>query len=164
MLAGYAQVIEHVEELRVTKEPAAQGGRAPSLDPNGATPAGTLGRAGSGQPLLEAVLGHGLRHANVVETYKYATRRAEVHLPVAHVMACHTEPHLCSIGINHVHFIKKNNKLHNCVEPQHVGKWVYWQRLALSFMSALAFAKSKTYRERLLMSSTSAVCSSMWQP
>lgn len=112
MLAGYAQVIEHVEELRVTKEPAAQdlnGATPAGTTPAGATPAGTMGRAGSGQPLLEAVLGHGLRHANVVETYKYATRRAEVHLPVAHVMACHAEPHLCSIGKNYVRFIKKNN-------------------------------------------------------
>lgn len=58
------------------KQPEAPG-HALSLDPNG-TPAGTMGQPGTDQPLLEAVLGHGLRHPNVVETYKYATRRAEV--------------------------------------------------------------------------------------
>lgn len=70
------QVIEHVEELTATKEPTALG-HALSLGQNGTT-AGTMGHPGSDQPLLEAVLGHGLRHANVVETFKYATRRAEV--------------------------------------------------------------------------------------
>lgn len=39
-----------------------------------------MGHPGADQPLLEAVLGHGLQHANVVETYKYATRRAEVEI------------------------------------------------------------------------------------
>ena len=58
------------------KEPTALG-HALSLEGNG-TPAGNMGQPGADQPLLEAVLGHGLRHPNVVETYKYATRRAEV--------------------------------------------------------------------------------------
>ncbi|KAL3138629.1 hypothetical protein ABBQ32_006391 [Trebouxia sp. C0010 RCD-2024] len=70
------KVIEHVEELRAVREPAALG-HAPSLDQNGIS-AGTMGHPGADQPLLEAVLGHGLQHANVVETYKYATRRAEM--------------------------------------------------------------------------------------
>ena len=65
-----------MEELRGMKEPTAPG-NAPSLEGNG-TPAGTVGQASTDQPLLEAVLGHGLCHPNVVETYKYATRRAEV--------------------------------------------------------------------------------------
>ena len=72
-------MIEHVEELRLAHEPETLPHNL-SLDHNG-NPADTLGQPGSGTPLLEAVLGHGLRHANVVETYKYATRRAEVDYP-----------------------------------------------------------------------------------
>lgn len=69
------QVIEHVDQLQPIKEtpfdeqtPGVQDG----------SQGGTMGRPGSGAPLLEAVLGHGLRHPNVVQTYKYATRNAEV--------------------------------------------------------------------------------------
>lgn len=69
-------MIEHIEELKTIRQPEALG-HALSMDPNG-TPAGTMGQPGADQPLLEAVLGHGLRHPNVVETYKYATWRAEV--------------------------------------------------------------------------------------
>ena len=69
-------MIEHVEELRLAQQPSFPE-HADSLDHNG-NPADTMGQPGGGMPLLEAVLGHGLRHANVVETYKYATRRAEV--------------------------------------------------------------------------------------
>lgn len=69
-------MIEHVEELRLAQPPSPTR-HAGSLDHNG-NPADTMGQPGGVTPLLEAVLGHGLRHANVVETYKYATRRAEV--------------------------------------------------------------------------------------
>ena len=63
------QVIEHFEQLQLIKE-------TPEGGPQG--PAG--GQPASGTPLLEAVLGHGLHHPNVVQTYKYATRCAEVFL------------------------------------------------------------------------------------
>ena len=35
-------------------------------------------QAGGSSPLLEAVLGHGLRHPNIVQTYKYATQAMRV--------------------------------------------------------------------------------------
>lgn len=61
------QVIEHVEQLqRIQETPAG---------PHG----GSGGQPASGAaPLLEAVLGHGLKHPNVVQTYKFSTRSAEV--------------------------------------------------------------------------------------
>ncbi len=70
------QVIEHVEQLQQIKE-------TPSNDPKAGQDGfqgDTQGQPGSGAPLLEAVLGHGLRHPNVVQTYKYATHHAEVTL------------------------------------------------------------------------------------
>lgn len=70
------QVIEHVEELKVVTQPASLG-RALSSNHNDNEPE-TMGQPGVEKPLLEAMLGHGLRHPNVVETYKYATRQAEV--------------------------------------------------------------------------------------
>ena len=66
------QVIEHFEQLQLIKE-------TPEGGPQG--PAG--GQPASGTPLLEAVLGHGLHHPNVVQTYKYATRCAEVLVSLA---------------------------------------------------------------------------------
>ena len=68
------QVIEHVEQLQQIKE-------TPSNDPTAGRDGfqgNTQGQPEGGAPLLEAVLGHGLRHPNVVQTYKYATHNAEV--------------------------------------------------------------------------------------
>ena len=76
-------MIEHVEELRAMKEPTALG-HALSLEGTS-----TMGQPGTDQPLLEAVLGHGLRHPNVVETYKYATRRAEVGFALMFLLVWH---------------------------------------------------------------------------
>ncbi len=67
-------MIEHVDQLQQIKETPATG-QVPGQD---ALEGDTLGQPGSGAALLEAVLGHGLRHPNVVHTYKYATRSAEV--------------------------------------------------------------------------------------
>lgn len=68
------QVIEHVEQLQQIKETPSSEATAGQDGFQG----DTQGQPGSGAPLLEAVLGHGLRHPNVVQTYKYATHNAEV--------------------------------------------------------------------------------------
>jgi hypothetical protein len=70
------QVIEHVEQLQQIKETPSSEATAGQDGFQG----DTQGQPGSGAPLLEAVLGHGLRHPNVVQTYKYATHNAEVPL------------------------------------------------------------------------------------
>ena len=96
MEADCVQVIEHMEELRAMKEPTALG-HPLSLGPTG-TPADTMGQAATDQPLLEAVLGHGLRHPNVVETYKYATKRAEVCFVLMILLLLHSFAHTTSIA------------------------------------------------------------------
>lgn len=68
------KVIEHVEQLQQIKE-------TPSNDPTAGRDGfqgNTQGQPGGGAPLLEAVLGLGLRHPNVVQTYKYTTHNAQV--------------------------------------------------------------------------------------
>ena len=93
------QVIEHVEQLQQIKE-------TPSNDPTAGRDGfqgNTQGQPEVGAPLLEAVLGLGLRHPNVVQTYKYTTHNAEVTVCAMPYKSLETPElsHCCSIADGH---------------------------------------------------------------
>lgn len=88
------QIIEHFEQMHPIQEDASprtphypQQSRQMALQQglNGENPQPDQAQqrydqAGGVSPLLEAVLGHGLRHPNIVQTYEYATQATRVSL------------------------------------------------------------------------------------